>query len=129
MLLSNLFKYKESNKMTSFIKKSYDKTVDTVEILTSSVYSRVSQTIERISKLDKAEVPHSIIAALLNANSKKNNSENPVTFEENEIPVLIKIKQVNRTRVGITKSQTTALIEYQKESNETNNEINAVPAT
>jgi len=129
MLLSNLFKYKESNKMTSFIKKSYDKTVDTVEILTSSVYSRVSQTIERTSKLDKAEVPHSIIAALLNANSKKNNPENPVTFEENEIPVLIKIKQVNRTRVGITKSQTTALIEYQKESNETNNEINAVPAT
>ena len=129
MLLSNLFKYEESNKMTSFIKKSYDKTVDTVEILTSSVYSRVSQTIERVSKLDKAEVPHCIIAALLNANSKKNNSENPVTFEENEIPVLIKIKQVNRTRVGITKSQTTALIEYQKESNETNNEINAVPAT
>lgn len=129
MLLSNLFKYEESNKMTSFIKKSYDKTVDTVEILTSSVYSRVSQTIERASKLDKAEVPHSIIAALLNANSKKNNPENPVTFEENEIPVLIKIKQVNRTRVGITKSQTTALIEYQKESNETNNEINAVPAT
>lgn len=129
MLLSNLFKYEESNKMTSFIKKSYDKTVDTVEILTSSVYSRVSQTIERVSKLDKAEVPHCIIAALLNENSKKNNSENPVTFEENEIPVLIKIKQVNRTRVGITKSQTTALIEYQKESNETNNEINAVPAT
>jgi len=102
--------------MTSPIKKVLDKTQDTLEPLVSTQTSRTGHTGSRINSALNNGVDPAVIALQMTKNSEKNNPNNPVIFTEQDVISVNKMFEANKSKVAITKTQTTALIKEQKAS-------------
>jgi len=89
--------------MTTHIKKISDTTIDLLDKVSTST-SRTGITIERVGKMYDKDV----IALQLSKNSKNGN-----VYTEVHVDALLMIYEDTKTKVGITKSQATALIEDQ----------------
>ncbi|WP_208647510.1 hypothetical protein [Pseudomonas kribbensis] len=114
-------------KLIETVKKAGEDAIDfAVDLdLTSTPTSRAGHTIERVGKMDEAEVDHEVIALQLTKNSRKGNQ-----YEADEIPTLVKVYQDTHSAVGVTSAQTRALIrDQQVESGQESDEANgALPA-
>ena len=113
--------------LTDRVKKVGEDVVDfAVDLeLTATATSRAGHTVERVGKMDEAEVDHEVIALQLTKNSKKGNQ-----YEADEIPTLVKVYQDNQSAVGVTAAQTRALIrDQQEESGQAHDEVDgSLPA-
>ena len=95
------------NTMTTHIQKISDTTIDLLDKVSTST-SRSGTTIERIGKMHTKRVDKDVIALQLSKNSKNGN-----VYAEVHVDALLMIYEDTKTKVGITKSQATALIEDQ----------------
>lgn len=98
--------------MTTHIKKISDTTIDLLDKVSTST-SRAGITIERVGKMYDKDVDKDVIALQLSKNSKNGN-----VYTEVHVDALVMIYEDTKTKVGITKTQATALIEDQN-----NNEL------
>lgn len=97
--------------MTTHIKKISDTTIDLLDKVSTST-SRAGTTIERAGKMYAKGVPKKVIAVQLTENSKSGNE-----YTETHVDAFIMLYTDAQTKVGITKSQATALIEDQTRDN------------
>lgn len=93
--------------MTTNINKISDTTIDLLDKVSTST-SRAGSTIERAGKMYAKGVPKKVIAVQLTENSKIGNE-----YTETHVDAYIMLYTDAQTKVGITKSQATALIEDQ----------------
>lgn len=98
--------------MTTHIQKISDTTIDLLDKVSTST-SRAGITIERAGKMHDKDVDKDVIALQLSKNSKNGN-----VYTEVHVDALVMIYEDTKTKVGITKTQATALIEDQN-----NNEL------
>lgn len=95
------------NTMNSHINKASDTAIDLLDKV-STPTSRAGTTIERVGKMHTKRVDKDVIALQLTKNSKNGN-----VYSETHVDAILMIYEDTKTKVGITKTQATALIEDQ----------------
>lgn len=90
--------------MSSYGKQIRDKAVDTLEKC-SSTKTRAGNLVERVGKMDAANVPHKTIATLMTERSRIGK-----TWTESDVQVLCDAYLESRSRPLVTAEQATALM-------------------
>lgn len=100
--------------MSAALNKAADRLVDTVEALASTQTSRTGHSAARVASALANDVDPEVLALQLTLNSRKNSPDNPVMFTARDVSTIAKFYEANRTRSGLTKRQTRALVREQK---------------
>lgn len=109
-----------------FIGKIADGAIDALEELTSTQTSRTGHAAARVASALANNVDAEVVALQMTKNSRKNNPDNPLVFTAEEMHTIAKLHAANKTRSGLTKKQTGALI---REQNTADGEDGYCPAT
>ncbi len=84
--------------------------VDTIDKFTTAT-DRAGHTIHRVGQLVDAGVSPATIASQLT-----DNSSNGITYTKDDVVTMSKVAIDSKTKVGVTKTQTAALIKDQKDN-------------